>query len=598
VGFSGFSIGAISYFENAFHLWYLYEQCRRLLQRSSEMLIEPYMACDDQARHVDVLCFTDRSALPSDHQADVADTDSAVLPVALEAEAENNSAVQPVALEAEAENKEEDASSTCSEEDNILHDTGKDIETDSVRFPGESSGVADINNDGSQQASETLDNGADVEALEEELDITVFEATTSVHDDWLHRGSLLFDMDFHTYVRFTVRKPLPKLHQVSDVDRAEHCFLFDSHYALAKTHWQQLVTDGHAKLVVMEALKCPLPRLNNGEDNAVFKSLIGTLIKCPGPGHCADPLFCKAAFFQVTVPESSNQTPASELPDWIDHVHFTPVKCPLRMQTTHADNSALQTTTHADNSDEPPTRQQRMHTISRRTHADNVPSTFSCRLQWKARRAEIEVLANQATALSYDAKRILVLADTTLLRGFQSGSAARPADPLPATVTTPPNHSAARPGQSPPTWRFVVCFSQIWIQKSGQPFPPFAVTVLEYMGNNMHHPHQMSLAQFSAHHLREIIYNLDMLAIARSTKLTTTSKEKVEDETLEHVHSSGIGVETEFYGGENRDEPEDDDAGANSWRPWFEPSLDRLTAILARHSEVASPPKSSQRDPN
>ena len=57
------SIGAIPYFENSFHLWYLYEQCRRLLQRSSEMLIEAQMVCDDQTRHVDVLCFTDRAAL-------------------------------------------------------------------------------------------------------------------------------------------------------------------------------------------------------------------------------------------------------------------------------------------------------------------------------------------------------------------------------------------------------------------------------------------------------------------------------------------------------------------------------------------------------
>ena len=524
------------------------------------MLIEPYMASDDQARHVDVLCFSDRSALSSDHQADVPDTDSVILPVAFEAEAENDSAVLPVALEAEADNNVDDVNSLCSQEDHH----------------------------GSQQATETLDNGVDVEVLEEELDITVFEATTSVHDDWLHRGLFLFDMDFHTYVRFTVRKPRPKLHKVSDVDRAEHCFLFDSHYALAKTHWQQLVTDGHAKLVVMEALKCPLPRLNNGEDNAVFKSLIGTLIKCPGAGHCADPLFCKAAFFQVTVPESSNQTTASELPDWIDHVQCTPVKCPFRMQTTHADNNASPTTTHADISDEPSTKQQRMHTISRRTHADNVPSTFSCRLQWKARRAEIDVLAKQATDLSNDAKRILVLADTTLLRGFQSGSAVRPADSLPATMTT--SHIAAQPGQTPPTWRFVVCFSQIWIQKSGKPFPPFAVTVLEYMGNNIHHPHQLSLAQFSAHHLREIIYNLDMLAIARSTKLTTTSNLKVEDETCEHVQSAAIGVETEFYGGEKIDEPENDDVCADSWRPMYEPSLERLTAILCRHSEVASPP--------
>ena len=138
----------------------------------------------------------------------------------------------------------------------------------------------------------------------------------------------------------------------------------------------------------------------------------------------------------------------------------------------------------------------------------------------------------------------------------------------------------------------------MWIKKSGQPFPPFARTVLEYMGNNMHHPHQMSLAQFSAHHLREIIYNLDMLAIARSTKLTATSKEKVEDETLEPVSASGSLLETEFYGGEQTDEPENDEAGADSWRPEFVLKHDRLTAILSRHSEVAPPPKLSQRDPN
>ena len=187
---------------------------------------------------------------------------------------------------------------------------------------------------------------------------------------------------------FTVRRPRPKDLKVSDADRAEQIFLFDSYYALAVPHWQLLITGGRAKLVVMEALKCSLPSLSNGEDNAVFKSLIGTLMRCPGPGHCADPLFCRAGFFQVTIPESSTQTSASELPEWIDYGRFSRYKCPLR--------------------------------IARRMHAVNVPSTFSCRLQWKARRAEIEVLANQAASLSDDAKRIPVLADTTLLRAWES----------------------------------------------------------------------------------------------------------------------------------------------------------------------------------
>ena len=98
----------------------------------------------------------------------------------------------------------------------------------------------------------------------------------------------------------------------------------------------------------------------------------------------------------------------------------------------------------------------------------------------------------------------------------------------------------------------------------------------------------MSLAQFSAYHLREIIYNLDMFAIARTTKLTATSKEKVEDETLEQVNDSGSAVEKEFYGGEQTDEPENEDDCAEAWRPRFPLRHDRLTAILSRHSEITA----------
>ena len=524
------------------------------------MLIEAQAACDEQARHVDVVCFT-KAAHPAELHAD---------------ESSSNRAVRPVALETDAENNEEDVHSNASEEDNILNDSeapedayadahhadtdsavrpadlhADEIDTDSAVRPGASQAVADIHND-----SETLDAGAMAEPFEEDLDISALEATTSAHDDWLHRGPFLFDMDFHTYIRYTVRKPRPKDLKISDADRAEHVFLFDSHYALAASHWQQLVTDGLAKLVVMEALKCPSPSLNNGEDNAVFKSLIGTLIKCPGPGHCADPLFCKPGFFQVTVPESSTQPPASELPDWIDHERFTRRRCPLR--------------------------------ISRRTHADNAPSTFSCRLQWKARRAEIEVLAKQAADLSDDAKRIPVVADTTLVRAFHSRSAAPLLDPSSAVLGPPHSGSAAQPVQSQPTWRFMLCFTQMWMTKSGQALPPFARTVLEYIGKTIHHQHQMSLAQFSAYHLRDIIYHLDMLAIARTTKLTATSKEKVEDETLEHVNVSGPAVVTEFYGGEQTEQPEDEDVDAESWRPRFSLGHDRLTAILSRHSEIAA----------
>ena len=133
------------------------------------------------------------------------------------------------------------------------------------------------------------------------------------------------------------------------------------------------------------------------------------------------------------------------------------------------------------------------------------------------------------------------------------------------------------------------------MQKSGQAFPPFARTVLDYVGKNIHHPHQLSLAQFSAYHLREIIYHLDLLAIARTTKLTATSKEEVEDETSEHVNASASLGDTEFYGGEQADEPEADQVGAETWQPMFSFSHDRLTALLARHAEVAAARKKGRK---
>ena len=188
--------------------------------------------------------------------------DRAVHPVELHAdEIDADRPVQPVESQADAENQNEDAHSSSSDEKNILDDdadsedacsdagqAGSVIgETNNAAQPG-----GEVNNRAcnAQQTSETLDGGAMAEPFEQDLDVSALEATTSAHDDWLHRGPFLFDMDFHTYIRFTVRKPRPKDEKISDADRAEQVFLFDSHYALAASHWQQLVTDGLAKLVV------------------------------------------------------------------------------------------------------------------------------------------------------------------------------------------------------------------------------------------------------------------------------------------------------------------------------------------------------------
>ena len=117
------------------------------------------MPCDAQARHVDVLCFTE------------ADTDSAVLPVVHPTDAsDTDSAVQPLAQPSESH--------------------GIEIDTDPAAPPVQSQSIADIKNEDEQQASKHLDDGGKVEALED-LNITALEATTSAHDDWLHRGKFL-----------------------------------------------------------------------------------------------------------------------------------------------------------------------------------------------------------------------------------------------------------------------------------------------------------------------------------------------------------------------------------------------------------------------
>ena len=78
-----------------------------------------------------------------------------------------------------------------------------------------------------------------------------------------------------------------------------------------------------------------------------------------------------------------------------------------------------------------------------------------------------------------------------------------------------------------------------------------------------------------------------MLALARTTKLTGTSKETIEDETVESVNTPRPQVETEFYGGEQAEEPENEDFAAETCCPEVRLEHARLTAILFRQAEVS-----------
>ena len=213
---------------------------------------------------------------------------------------------------------------------------------------------------------------------------------------------------------------------------------FESLYVLAESFVQELDVQGQCKVVVLEALKCPSPDMNNGEDNAAFKSVLGTLLTCPGRGQCNNPLVARPAFFQCVYPKS-----------------------------------------------------------------DDEASVFTCRHQWKARRAEIEVLARRAEAASETAKQIPVLANVTLLRSHRASVAA-----------TKINLS----------WSYWLVYTQLWMRMSQSGYPSWAPRILECLGHVLHHPAQLSLAEFSAFHLRDVVFNLDMLTVARTTKLTPPRK--------------------------------------------------------------------------
>jgi len=133
----------------------------------------------------------------------------------------------------------------------------------------------------------------------------------------------------------------------------------------------------------------------------------------------------------------------------------------------------------------------------------------------------------------------------------------------------------------------------MWISKSGQAFPPFAPKVLECLGFALHHRDQMSLAQFCAYHLRDVVYNLDMITTARTTKLTEASKKNVEDESLEPEQAGA--VETEFHGGEQGDEELEDDDTQGTWRPLFPLDRDALVDILSRRKEIAAASKKGRK---
>ena len=104
-------------------------------------------------------------------------------------------------------------------------------------------------------------------------------------------------MDLQTYAEYIERRRKP----IRGDDRAkvlrERIFAFDPHYKLAAGYMQVLLPAIRRKIARFNMARCERENVNDVEENAQFKAMHCTLIRCPGLGSCADPLMCATALF-------------------------------------------------------------------------------------------------------------------------------------------------------------------------------------------------------------------------------------------------------------------------------------------------------------
>ena len=134
---------------------------------------------------------------------------------------------------------------------------------------------------------------------------------------------------------------------------------------------------------------------------------------------------------------------------------------------------------------------------------------------WKARRSELEVLANRAQKKRNDAKRISVIHDTTSFKGI----------PIPRTANAP---------DAATEHVFEVRMRQVLIQqivlhtmKDGNCLEHVMQTLMEYLAIPLPwHTEQLHLAEWQAFSTREILFNIDQSVEARNLAQKQAAKHK------------------------------------------------------------------------
>jgi len=348
--------------------------------------------------------------------------------------------------------------------------------------------------------------------------LQVLRATTSIRDDWLHRGTALADFDLYAYTANVERFRLPRRVQFDKQylrQPGPPLFLFDEHYPLSTTYCQRFLGRGVVPRVVGPS--CCRSDVHGGEENAVYKAILFTPLRCPGAGSCADVLSCEAAVF-------------------------------LDQNNIHSFAAA-----------------------------------------WKARRAEIETLAQAGQEKTNRAKRIPVVKDTTV---FKECSVARSCDSEQSGKDAAEllAQKIQESKEFAPTL-IRLCLEQHLgnlLEKGDRELPRGMVwnnteRILQVICQclDIHsgpHPDQLHLAEYVAYKARDVLFNLDLSVDARSSAVNTIAASKgqltVEDDGPDPFSDPPGVYDIENVGGD----PEDEDLGDGATTV----DIDNKVEIMAR----------------
>ena len=243
------------------------------------------------------------------------------------------------------------------------------------------------------------------------------------------------------------RCPEQEARSASRTDMARTACI-DAHHPLAKNHVQ--ILRKRARMVQNVGPQCKRSEVNGGEDMAVYKAFFHSCVRCPGAEQCANPLM----YQQVLYPRTED----------VD-------KYLVLLQST--------------------------------PNAKRVQTLFAP--AWRARRGEVEVLADRAQHKHDDAQRIGVIHDTTSFKGVR----------IPRTVSA---------SDAATEHVFEVRMRQVLIQQAvlhtmqdGCCLGRVMETLMEYLAIPLPwHSDQPHLSEWQAFSTREILFNLDQSVEARN----------------------------------------------------------------------------------